>query len=72
MMKSRADQRVEEENAAYNEWVAWQDVVKATTGVTITKKDWESPVTKTETPGQRALIAIRAWGEALVQLRRVQ
>jgi hypothetical protein len=47
----------------------WGLVVKATRGVTITREDWESSPDAANTPGQRAIKAIRAWGDALADLR---
>jgi hypothetical protein len=52
------------------EWDAWQEIVKASDGVTITKEDWAASTRNFETPGRRLIEAIRQWGDRLAELRQ--
>jgi len=55
---------------AYQEWEAWKGLVTSLEGTgAVTKEDSQSTLRENHTPGQRLYVAIRAWGDLLVELR---
>lgn len=52
------------------EWEAWQVVCKAMKACGgVTEDDLTARANRNETPGDKAMIAIREWGERLADLR---
>jgi hypothetical protein len=65
-----SDQTLDRMALMKREWDAWQEIVKASDGVTITKEDWASSAKSFDTPGRRLIEAIRQWGDRLAELRQ--
>lgn len=51
------------------EWDAWQEIVKQTkAGAQITEADWSAPLGRANTPGEKLIQAIKAWGDLRAEL----